>query len=138
MLLVLGAAGCSSPPGTTTQVSPDTSAVRHDDGTVVLVPSEDPRGGADALTSGTLVRLEGGCLGLRADDGSPDGVTTLVRWPYGTTWDPERQELSVARVQPAGEPGVVRLGDLVSLGGGFSGAVQAVAGCRADGLWSGS
>jgi hypothetical protein len=139
LALPLALAGCAGDPrATATEVGPDTTAARHDDGTVVLVPTRDPRGGADALTSGALVRLDGGCLGLRADDGTADGVSILVRWPYGTTWDPEQQELLVSRLQPGGDQRPVRLGDPVSLGGGTWGSAPTSLGCRADVGWSAS
>lgn len=76
-----------------------------------------------------MTRLEGGCLGLLG----PDGRRALVKWPYGTAWDPERQVLDLP-----GE-GAVPLGAEVSLAGG-----QGVAdwlrpglpqGCAYDEVW---
>lgn len=82
--------------------------LRSDDGTLLLVPASEARGGMDALTWGSLTRTPEGCLGLT--DG--EGAFRLVLWPSGTTWDPAEQSLTVP-----GE-GVVRLGQDVSLGGG--------------------
>jgi len=81
---------------------------QFDDGSVLLVPAEPPTAGADALTGGVVTRLEGGCLGLLA----PDGRRTLVKWPFGTSWDPQQQVLELPQQGP------VPLGQEVSLGGG--------------------
>lgn len=137
---VLWLAGCAAAPSAQVEeVGPDTSAVRHGDGTVVVIPTTEPTSAADALTGGALVRLDGGCLGLRVAGGSPDGdLAVLVRWPYGTTWDPEQQVLWVSRLQPGGVQRAVRLGDEVSLGGGTWGGPPLVPECRADEVWSAS
>ena len=102
---------------------------QHDDGTVLLVPADPPISAADALTGGVLTRLEGGCLGLLG----PDGRRTLVEWPYGTAWDPDRQMLDLPK------EGAVTIGQEVVLGGG-QGVADGVRpglpqGCAYDDVW---
>lgn len=82
--------------------------LRSDDGTLLLVPSTDPRSAMQALGGGRLTRTPEGCLGVSAGTGG----FQLVVWPYGTTWDPAAQSLDVP-----GE-GEVRLGQDVRLSGG--------------------
>jgi len=106
-----------------------------DDGTLLLVPADDPMGEMQALTGGVLTRTREGCLLL--DNGSYG--FQLVLWPFGTTWDAASQVLTV----PAGQDGSTdyRLGDEVSLGGGESDGRYAKdlvpAGCASEKVWIG-
>lgn len=81
---------------------------QYDDGTLLLAPQRPPLSGADARIAGELTRLPGGCLGLI----DPMGSRQLVKWPFGSVWEPQQQAL----VLP--EQGAVRLGQEVVLGGG--------------------
>ena len=90
------------------QVAASGHHLTYGDGAVLLVPAEPPSSAAEALTGGVVARLEGGCFGLEG----PDRRRTLVKWPYGTAWDPERQVLDLP------EQEAVPLGAEVSLGGG--------------------
>lgn len=100
------------------------------DGTLLLVPEQRPTSGADARTVGVLTRLEGGCLGLT----NPGGHRHLVKWPYGSSWEPKQQVLTLP------EQGQVRLGDEVVLGGGQGLAAWLApalpAGCVYDDFWA--
>lgn len=109
--------------------------VSSDDGTLLLVPDSDPMGEMQALNHGTLARTPEGCLVL---DHGLYGVQ-LVLWPFGTTWDPTSQVLTV----PADRHSTTdhRLGDEVSLGGGESDGQYAKdlvpASCASDKVWIG-
>ncbi|MBC3760970.1 hypothetical protein ACUN7V_02975 [Quadrisphaera oryzae] len=102
--------------------------VRSSDGSLLLVPSSPPVVSMQALGGGRLTRTPEGCLGL--DDA---GGFRLVRWPYGTTWDPVAQSLTVPGA------GVVRLGQDVQLGGGEGGSLAPLgllpAGCVSEKTW---
>ena len=84
--------------------------VREVGGALVLLrhaPS-GPESMMQALISGRVAVLDGGCIGL-ADGGEPH----LVAWPSATTFAPDGVAIQVPGV------GVFRVGDLFQGGGGY-------------------
>jgi hypothetical protein len=82
-----------------------------------------PRTGKVALASGRVV-LEGGCVYLASETAD----RTVLLFPRETQWDPSSRQIHLGN-------STVRIGELVSAGGGFSPASDAdyvPSGCQYD------
>jgi hypothetical protein len=97
-------------------------------GTILLVAAPTD-GGRDALATGRLAVLAGGCLGITAG-----GEETVVLWPSGTGLASSAHGITI-------NGHVIEVGDLVSMGGGVVPTSDATTTpapppeCHADGVW---
>lgn len=84
-------------------------ALSDRDGVVAIVETENPLGNGEALVSGRVEKLSGGCVGLAR----PDGGNVVVVWPAGTTFAEDSSGLHVPGY------GALTYGSQLTTAGGF-------------------
>ncbi|GAB3270924.1 Kelch repeat-containing protein [Microbacterium lacusdiani] len=99
VLAVALVSGCASGPG---------SGVQRAGASIMMAAPSKPAMGMDAIITGTLTRLDGGCLGLTVGERE-----TPLQFPFGSILADDGESVDVPG------HGTVRIGDLILGGGGW-------------------
>lgn len=115
MRLMLALAACTlvALAGCSAEQSSDTSfraVVQRAGGSTLMAAANKPSAAADALSGGTLVHSDRGCVAI----GRADGGVSVLLFPFGSKLAEDGESVDLPGT------GVVRIGDRVEHGGGVA------------------